>query len=115
MGNRAPQIQSKAAGETRNVAISFAGMLDSGELLTGTPTIVQLSKSPSSADDLTITNQVVSAAILTINGASVAIGAAVQCTVSGGTADAAYVIKATCGTDASPAQTLEGECKLLVT
>lgn len=99
----ATQRQEKTASETRNVAVSFSGKLDSSELLTGTPTIVEVTTSA-----LTLTNKVVSTASLTINGLTVITGEAIQFTVAGGTAGNAYTIKISCGTDSTPAQTLYG-------
>ena len=106
----APQIQTIVVGETRNVAVSFAAKLDSGELLTGTPTVVEVTSS-----DLTITNEVVSTGELTILGETVAIGQAVTFTVSGALASGGlttplskaglYQIKVTPLTNASNAQT----------
>ncbi len=88
--------------ETRAVKVSFADDLDSGELLTGTPTVAEITTS-----DLTLANKAVSTGSLTILGKTVATGAAVQFTVTGGTAGTTYEVKITCGTDATPAQTLE--------
>ena len=99
--NLADQVQCKTASEARNVAVNFQGKLDSGELLTGTPTVVEVTTS-----DLTIDNVAVNTAALTIDGVSVAIGEAVQFRVSGGNAGTDYTIRIDVGTDASPAQTL---------
>jgi len=98
----APQVQCKTESDVRNVAVSFAELLDTGELLTGTPTIVEVTTS-----DLTLGSKVVNTAALTILGESVAIGQAVQFSVSGGDASTKrYTIKITATTDSSPAQTL---------
>lgn len=103
----APQRPSASVGSVRNVAVSFANKLDSGELLTGTPTVVDAN--PNSPEDLTISNIVVNTAVLTINGVSVAVGEAVQCSVSGFVAASfPYTLTVTVGTDATPAQTLIG-------
>jgi hypothetical protein len=96
----ADQIPAFAVGDTRNGAISFAGQLDSGEALTGTPTVVELTTT-----DLTISGVAVSTTALTINGETVAIGEAVQFKVVGMTA-ANYRLKVTATTDSTPAQTL---------
>ncbi len=106
----APQIQCKTANEVRLVAVSFQGKLDSGELLTGTPTIVEVTTSA-----LTLANKAVSTAALTIDGVSNATGEAVQFSVSGGTAGTQYTINVQVGTDSSPAQTLEVNLTLEVT
>lgn len=103
------QTQQKTASEVRNVAVSFAGKLDSGELLTGTPTVTEVTTT-----DLTFASQAVNTAALTINGVSTAIGRAAQFKVTGGTAGTTYEITVSCGTDATPAQTLYGTIKLKV-
>jgi len=102
--NTAPQRPVAVPGETRNFAVSFANVLDSGESLTGTPTVAEQTSS-----DLSIANKVVSTAVLTINNKSVAVGAAVQFKVTGQlTTRSPYTIKITVSTDATPAQTLIG-------
>lgn len=112
MGNKAPQINEKTVSEDRNCSISFAGKLDSGELLTGTPVITDCGAP--SPEVLTFSNEAVNTAELTINGVTVPIGEAVQFKVIGGVANAKYTIKAQCGTDATPAQTLIGSVELRV-
>ena len=109
MSHTAPQRPDTYQGETRNFAVSFSGRLDTGELLTGTPTIVDISGD--SPTDLTISNKVVSTTSLTINGVTVPTGEAVQFTVTGQQSGKSYTIKITVGTDATPAQTLIGEIK----
>ncbi len=108
--NTAPQIQYKTAAEVRMVAVSLQGKLDSGELLTGTPTIVEVTTSA-----LTLGSKAVSTTALTIDGVSNAIGEAVQFSVSGGTAGTTYTINVQVGTDSTPAQTLEVNLTLKVT
>lgn len=105
----APQIQQKTDAEVRNIAVSFVKKLDVGELLTGTVTVTELV-----TNDLTITTEIVNTSALTINGAAVAIGQAVQFNVSGGTAGKTYRILINVGTDSTPAQTLEGIVRLEV-
>ncbi len=106
--SRAPQVYTKHPSEVRNCAVSLANVLDSGETLTGTPTV---SATPSG---LTFSNAQVSVGTLTINGVSVAAGKAVQFRVSGGTSGVRYNVEVTCGTTSSPAQTLVVELDLLV-
>jgi len=103
----APQIQTKKVSEVRNAAVSFSGKLDSGELLTGTPTIPDVA-------GITISNKAVSTAILEINGISVPAAEAVQFSVSGGVAGTTYEISINSATDATPPQTLYGKVKLKV-
>jgi hypothetical protein len=100
----APEKPSKPVGAVNNFAVSFVGVLDSGELLTGSPTAAEQTTS-----DLTITNVVVSSAELTILNKTVAIGKAVQFKVVGQLlATLNYRIKITVPTDSSPAQTAIG-------
>lgn len=99
---RAPQRQIKTASEVRNVAVSFAEVLDSGELLTGTPTILEVTTT------LTLGNKAVSTGSLTINGNTVIAGEALQFNVAGGSANVDYNIQMACATDSTPAQTVYG-------
>lgn len=109
---KAPQRQSKTVSEVRNAVVSFSGKLDSGELLTGTPTVTEVNASSPQA--LTIANIAINTTELTINDISTAIGEAVQFSVSGGIAGTVYTIKIVCSTDATPAQTLYGTITLRV-
>ena len=96
-----PEIIEMKVSEVRNVAVSFVGKLDDGELLTGTPLVVEITST-----DLTLVNKVISTAALTINGKSVAIGEAVQFKVSTPKANINYDVRLTATTDSTPAQTL---------
>ena len=109
MSAEAPQIPCVLDGETRNGKASFANKLDSGELLTGSPTITELGTT-----DLTIANAAVSTAALTINGVSVDTGEAITFKASGFVANKIYRLLLQCGTDSSPAQTLRGIARLVV-
>jgi len=100
----AKEIRRKTVSEVRNVSVSFVDVLDSGELLTGTPTITATMATGST---VTIANAVVSTAVLTINGATVSAGKAIQFTISTGSSGVTYTVNIQCGTDAS--QTLEAE------
>lgn len=104
MSHTATQRPDVAAGETRNAAIDFSGKLDSGELLTGTPTVVD--NNPESPEELTIGSVSVNTVALTIDGQSVAIGEAVQWSASGFVSGKSYTFKITATTDATPAQVL---------
>jgi hypothetical protein len=96
-----PDRPHAATGETNNISVDFTDVLDSGELLTGTPTIVEQDTS-----DLTITNVAVNTAALTINSRTVAIGMAIQGAVSGQTTtNSPYTLTVTASTDSTPAQT----------
>lgn len=99
--NTAPERPVAAVGETNLFSVSFAGVLDSGESLTGTPTVAEQTSS-----DLTISNVSVNTVALTINDRTVAIGDAVQFKVIGQlAATMTYLLKITATTDSSPAQT----------
>ena len=102
----AGDVRVKSVSEVRNVSVDMRGALDSGELLSGTPTITEVSTT-----DLTLASKAVSVAPLTINGQTVPTGQAVQFKVSGGTIPSGktsktYAIKVQCATDSSPAQTV---------
>lgn len=107
----APQHHSISTNETRVISVDFKGKLDSGELLTGTPTVAEVN-----TGDLTITNAQVSTTSLVINDRTVAIGEAVLFTVaadgSGLNIGDEYMIDIICGTDAS--QTIDGRVVLTV-
>ena len=106
MSHTAPQRPDVAAGETRNFAVSFSGKLDVGELLTGTPTVID--NAAPSPQVLTIGNVAVNTAELTINDVTVPIGEAVQWSASGFVSGSDYKFKVTAATDSTQAQTLIG-------
>jgi len=109
MIHKAPQIHTKSVSAVRNIAYAFDDVLDSGELLTGTPTIAEVTTT-----DLTISSKSVSTAELIIDGITTPIGEAVQCSITGGVADTSYDVLITVSTDATPAQTLTGKFTLKV-
>lgn len=88
-------------GETRNGKVSFTDILDTGEVLTGTPTVTVSPSGP------TISNAAVNTSAVTVDGESVAIGHAVTFKVTGGTAGTTYTLTVTASTDATPAQTFK--------
>lgn len=100
MNIEAPQQYQLAESETALVSVDFQPLLDSGELLTGTPTVAEITTT-----DLTLANAAVNTAALTVNGVAVAISEAVQFSVTGAQPSTAYRIRVTCGTDSTPAQT----------
>lgn len=102
----APQRHKITAGETRNIAIDCRGKLDSGETMTGTPIITISPSGP------TLSNKAVNGSTITVNGASCTAGQALQCKVTGCTANTEYTISASCGTTSSPAQTIQVICLL---
>lgn len=105
---KAPQIHIKHPAAAQNAAVSFDGLLEEGEELTGTPSVSVL---PSG---LTIDNARVNSGELTVDGARVAANRAVQFRVSGGAVGTSYEIRVVCGTSSNPAQTLVVECPLTV-
>lgn len=107
--SKATSTEQKTAGETRNISVRFSELLDSGEALTGTPTILEQTTS-----DLTISSKVVSTAITVINGVSTPIGEAVQCSILGGTAGTTYDIQIVAASDSTPAQSIYGNIRLKV-
>lgn len=105
---KATQVHTKHPSEVRNCSVSFANLLDTSELLTGTPTVT------ATPSGLTFGSQQVNASQLTVSGVAIPIGKAVQFRVSGGSSGVEYRLEVSCGTNASPAQTLVVECSLLV-
>lgn len=103
MSGRAPQLPVALVGETLLGACSFVRMLDSGELLTGTPTVEEVGSA-----DLTIASETVNNGALVVNGETAAVGQAVQWAMSGQVAGTRYTLRITCATDSVPAQTRVG-------
>lgn len=101
----AEQTCVKTPNETRGAAVSFSGCLESGETLTGTPTVT-------GSADLTLGSKAVSVAAMEINGVSVPAGEAVTFSVAGGTAGQKYTITVVVST--STGQTIERFLKLSV-
>lgn len=98
-----PQRPIISVGDTEKVSINFTDHLDSGESLTGTPTVVEVGTT-----DLTLASKAVNSAtyVEAHTGDTVAIGKAVQYTVTGGTVvDSPYTISVTVSTNATPART----------
>jgi len=80
--------------------VDLRGKLDTGETLTGAPTVAEVTTT-----HLTLSNKIVNVAVVSINGQTVGIGLAVQFKVAGGTAGTVYTINIRCGTSAG--QTVE--------
>lgn len=102
-------IGYKTASEVRTCALSFVNKLPTGVELTGTPTVAEVTTS-----DLTIANVLKNAASMTIDDETVAANKAVTWKVSGGTAGSTYLLKVTCTTNASVAETLIALVRLRV-
>ena len=100
--NTAPEVPALLAGEVCEHSIDCRGKLDSGETITGTPTVAEQTTS-----DLTVTGITVNVAVVTIKGKSVPIGQAVQFKISGQlVAHSPYTLLVTFGTSAG--QTRKG-------
>ena len=91
-----------STGETEVVSINYSDVLDSGELLSGTPTVSEVSTS-----NLTLANKLVNTAtyVESFSGETISVGKAVQFTVTTGTAGL-YQIRVTVSTDSTPTRTL---------
>ncbi len=102
-------LYSKRAGETRNVAVDMSGKLQTGELLTGTPTVVEWGSSALtiSSPGLNLEDQVIAGKIALVN-------RAVVFTVAGGVSGTLYTIRITAVSDADAAQTLIEEIQIRV-
>lgn len=92
---------TKRAGETITIPVDFSRRMISGELLSGTPTVVEIATS-----GLTIGDPLLNTAEWTISGKPAAISRAVLFSVAGGVAGTLYTIRVTAVTDETPAQTL---------
>lgn len=91
----------KRAAETIRISVDMTAYgLDVTELLTGTPTVTEAS--------LTLASKAVNSATFRNEyGGTCAIGKGVQFTAAGGTAGTSYSVIVSCGTNGTPAQTLE--------
>ncbi len=98
-------------GETEIVKVSLAAVLDSAELLTGTPTVTE-----QTSTDLTLGNKQVNTAQEEIDGTTTAIGKAVLFTVSGQLTGAnnPYTVHVQCDSDSTPTRTIIRAVKLKV-
>lgn len=90
-----------SVGSTEIVSINYTAILDSSEVLTGVPTVSELTTS-----NLSLGNKLVNTATYTeaITGDTVAVGKAVQFTVTTSTAGS-YVIRVTVSSDSTPTRT----------
>jgi hypothetical protein len=98
----AAEIPDKTANEVVNGKVDLQDQLDTGELITGTPTATEVTSS-----DLTIDNVAFNTASMTVKKRTVAIGKGVKFRIQGGTAKTQYTIMVTATTDSTPAQTLK--------
>lgn len=94
MSVQAPDTIDKHPSESLTIPIDFTGLLQSGETLSGTPTIAVISGA-----GLTIaTPAVVATAYTKRNGNSIAVGKGVTLVASSGTVGVTYRVQATCST-----------------
>lgn len=96
-----PGLRTVSSDAVEVVAIDESFELDSGETLTGTPTVTEID-----TNDLTITNNALNASSMTINGNTAAANCAVLFRISGQKAGKLYNIKYTVNTTSTPARTL---------
>ncbi len=83
-----------SAGDVDVVSVSAIHWLDEGELLTGIPTVVEITTAA-----LTLGNKQINTTALTILGREVAIGQAVLFSVTGQVAGVTYRVRVTATTD----------------
>lgn len=108
MSFTADEIAEISTDEVRVVSVDFTGKLDSGELLSGTPTITA-----DAGAGLTLTNKTVNSEAITVNGSACAIGQAVQFKADATSANAGrWAVEIVCGT--SEGQTLYGRVMVRV-
>ena len=98
---KAKELPRKSPNDTDAGAVSFALELRSGELLTGTPTAEEQTTSA-----LTLSNIGLNSGTVDIAGQSTLANQAITFSVSGGISGTLDSIKVTCGTDSSPARSL---------
>jgi hypothetical protein len=96
----APQVHTKTKSEVVSCSVGFLGKLDAGELLSGAPTVVEVTST-----DLTIDNVSANPSTVVIDRETHLANQAVQFRVAGGVAYKRYRIRVSCGTNASPANT----------
>ena len=88
MNLTAPQVPIAMVGETLLGSVSFDRRLDAGELLSGPPTVAEITTA-----DLTIDNAALTVAASVINGVTVAAERALQFRVSGQQAGTEYKLR----------------------
>lgn len=104
MTHTAIEVPTKTASEVLNAAVSMSAKLADGEVLIGTPTVVEVGTS-----DLTLSSKVISTVAQDISGVNVPVGEAIQFSVSGGSVNTLYTINVSCQTTSNPPQTIHGK------
>lgn len=97
-----PQMPVISVADVEVFAIDYTDVLDAAELLTGTPTVTEVTTT-----DLTISNVAINTAALTILDKSVSIGKAVQFKIINQKVNTTYTLLVTVGTTSTPARTLK--------
>ena len=98
----APEVPVLVVGETNIISVSFADVLDEGELIDSAPTVADVD----STGDLTFTNKRVNTDVLIMGEHTIGVGKAIQFGMSGqGTSNSPYSLKITVTTDSAPVQT----------
>ena len=102
------QIHEITTDEVRLISVDMRGKLDSGEVLSGTPTV-----EADSGSGLVLSSKLVNSAAITVNSRDVSIGEAVQFKADATAAvPGDWYVDITCGTDAG--QTVAGRIKIAV-
>ncbi len=104
MTKKLQQSRTISVGDTEYVSVNYTKILADDELLTGTPTVVEVATS-----DLTLASKAVSTAEYneSITGNVVKVGKAVRFSIAGGTAaNSPYLVTVTVTTDATVARTI---------
>ena len=105
----APQVREVSTNEVRIISVDFKGKLDEGELLTGTPSVSEVTTS-----DLVISSVQVNTVELIINRRRCVIGEAVMFNVdaSSATPGQSYQVDIICSTDGG--QIIDGRLSVTV-
>ena len=109
MADIAKEIESKDAAETRSGDVSFTGLLEASEVLTGTPTC---SSDPAG---LTFSSVAYNSSSMVIAGETVTANRGLSFLVSGGTAGTLYTITCTAPTTDGGQVDVQRLCYLEVT
>lgn len=110
MALKAAQVNFKSAASVRNAKVAFSDVLDGGERFTGTPTVTIIGGSTA----IVVSSISVSTGGTMVNGSTCSAGQVILFNVSGGVANTRYELYVSCVTDATPAQTLDAKCPLIV-
>ena len=103
--NTCPQHRIIPPGAEELFSVDFQDALDSGVLLTGTPTVTEVDEDDDAvaSSDLTITNAAVNTATLVIEGRDAEAGEAIQFFVTGQQNGSTYRLMMIASTDTTPA------------